>query len=121
MNARNQPVGFTTAPPEVSPKRDWTETQHCRWRHDETRPDFSEHVNKTSRQHSDLSPDNFNNHRNYPFLELPFLEGLDEEFVILVEQHQLNWPTMHANQLAVLAGQLSKLFKRRKRMELLKS
>lgn len=120
MNAGHQPVG-TKAPPEVSVKRDWTETQQCRWRPDETRPDFSEHFSKTSEQHSDLSPDNFNNHRNYPFLKLPFLEGLDEEFVILVEQHQLNWPTMHANKLAVLADQLSKLFKRRKRMELLKS
>lgn len=83
----------------------------------ETRPDFSEHFKKTFKRQSDLSPDNFNNHRNYPFLKLPFLDGLDEEFVILVEQHKLNWPTMHANKLAVLADQLSKTIQEKEKDE----
>lgn len=103
------------------PQKSWKESQQGKGRPDETRPEFSEHFKKTFKQHSALSPDNFNNHQNYPFLKLPFLEGLNEEFVILAEQHKLNWPTMHANKLAVLADELSKTIQEKDRRKLLKS
>lgn len=45
------------------------------------------------------------------------MKGLDEEFVIVIKQRKLNWPTMHTNKLAVLADQLPKVIQKKEKGE----
>lgn len=54
----------------------------------------------TSKQDSQVSPDSFKNHQNDPVFNWTFLEGLDEELVILLKQNKLSWMTTYADKLA---------------------
>lgn len=62
-----------------------------------------------------LSPDSFKDYQNDPLPKSTFLEGLDEELVTLIKQHKLNWQTTHANELGILADQLSKAIQKREK------
>lgn len=43
------------------------------------------------------------------------MEGLDEELVTLIKQHKLTWQTTHADELAILADQLSKTIQKKEK------
>ena len=72
-------------------------------------------LKKTFKRYSGQSPDSFKDHQNDPLLNLAFLEGLDEELVTLIKQHKLNRQTTHADELALLADQLSKTIQKKKK------
>lgn len=104
--------------PEIFPRRmDWTKIQQCKRKPDEPVLDFFEHFEKTFKRYSGLSPDSFKDHQNDPLLNSAFLEGLDEELVTLIKQHKLNWQTTHADELALLADQLSKTIQKKEKKD----
>lgn len=94
--------------PEVFPwKMDWAKIQQSKRKPDEQVLDFFEHVKRTSKQYSGLSPDSFKDHQNDPLRNSAFLERLDKELVTLIKQPKLNWPITCTDELAILADQQS--------------
>ena len=66
-----------------------TKIQQCKLKPGETVLAFFEHFEDIFKQYSGLSLDSFKSHQNDPLPNLAFLEGLDEEFVTLIKQHEL--------------------------------